>query len=387
MENHFNRRSLLSTAGLLTAGVGAAGLSTSAQAAPSSVGFYNVKDFGAIGDGVNNDEAAIRAAIQAASPNSGEQYQRNFRGGIVYLPAGTYLVNAIRLNRNVTLMGDGMGTLIVQADNTNTAVIANSGDLEYPVVISHLRIKGTTNPSGNGSGARGIYLRSTPDYGGFSVPDGQHIIDQVWIEKTYNDSIYIKKDCRGTTINNCWIKGSETRNGIVINGSDSSIINTVSRSHARTGFVISGGNTRVVGSKAFFCRGGGFLIRSSRCHISACEAQDNWGNGFLIEGNDAMLTGCLADSNQRAGFYLRPGGSGLYGICMNGFIALGRNEIQAGKPWVGQAYGIRFSGNIFKSLIAGVAKANDLNVRNNAVFDSLTQTRNIVASGFIPPGN
>ena len=385
MENQINRRSLLSTAGLLTAGVGVTGLSTPAIAASSSVGFFNVKDFGAMGDGINNDQAAIQAAILAASPNNGAQYQRNFRGGIVYLPAGTYLVNAIRLNRNVTLMGDGMGTLIAQADNTNTAVIANAGNLEYPVAISHLRIRGTVNPSSNGSSARGIYLRSTPDYGGFSVPDGQHIIDQVWIERTYNDCIYIKKDCRGTTINNCWIKGSETRNGIVINGSDSSIINTISRSHARTGFVIRAGNTRVASSKAFFCRNGGFLISSSRCHINACEAQDNWNNGFLIEGNDAMLTGCLADSNQLSGFYLRPSGSGLYGICINGFMALGRNEVQASKPWVGQAYGIRFSGNIFKSSFAGIAKANDLNVRNDAVFDSLTQTRNIVASGFIAP--
>jgi polygalacturonase len=44
-------------------------------------GFVNVKDFGAIGDGVTDDTAAIRAAADAVAP-----------GGTIYFPSGTYFV-------------------------------------------------------------------------------------------------------------------------------------------------------------------------------------------------------------------------------------------------------------------------------------------------------
>ena len=381
-----DRRSFVGTTGGMLAGVAAAGLSQNAQAATNSVGFFNVKDFGAVGDGVTNDRAAIQAAILAANPLGGAEFERNKQGGIVYLPAGTYLVNYIRLQRNVTLMGDGMGTTILQQDGVNTAVIANAGDTEYPIAICNLRIKGTELPSGNGRAARGIYLRSTAEYGGFTVPDGQHVIEKVWIEKSYAEGIYIRQDCRGTSINNCWVKGSETEAGVFINGSDSSIFNTVSRSHAKEGFRVDAGNTRIVSSKAFFCRGGGFTIRASRCHLTSCEAQDNWIDGFRISAFDAMLSGCLADSNQNAGFHMQPTGSGLYGLNLNGFMSIGRNSNQPGKPWTGQGIGVLFSaGSVFKSYFSGIAKANDIEVQNNASFDSISQIQNIVAEGFVPP--
>jgi len=386
MDNSkFNRRSVLTTGAGLMAGVGASSLPQIALAQTNSVGFFNVKDFGAIGDGSINDQPAIDAAIQAASPKVGAEFERNKRGGVVYLPAGTYLVDQIRLNRNITLLGDGLATIIQQMDNTNSWIIANSGDQEYPVIISNLRIRGSLNPAGTGRSSIGIYLRSTAEYGGFTVPDGQHIIDQVWIEKTYAEGIYIRQDCRGTTINNCWIKGSETQAGIRIKGSDSSIFNTVSRSHAKQGFVVDGGNTRIVSSKAFFCRGGGFRLSGSRCHLTACEAQDCWDDGFDITSFDPMLTGCLADSNQNAGFRIRSTGSGSYGVNLSGFMSIGRNTPNQNKPWNGQGYGLLFEGNIFKSYFAGIVKSNDIDVQNNAVFDSLTQAQHIVADGFIPP--
>lgn len=57
-------------------------------------GIYNVKDFGAKGDGKTLDSPAINAAIEAAAANG---------GGQVLLPAGTYLSGSIRLKSNIDL--------------------------------------------------------------------------------------------------------------------------------------------------------------------------------------------------------------------------------------------------------------------------------------------
>src|SRR5476651_1458973 len=54
----------------------------------------NVKDFGAKGDGTTKDTVAIQEAIDRCSI---------LGGGIVTVPAGTYLTGAIALRSNTTL--------------------------------------------------------------------------------------------------------------------------------------------------------------------------------------------------------------------------------------------------------------------------------------------
>lgn len=82
----------------------------------------NTKDFGAVGDGVTDDTAAIQATIDAAAAAG---------GGEVVLAAGTYIVSGgeepsdgcLMLKSNVTLSGAGMGeTVIKLADGSDTKV-------------------------------------------------------------------------------------------------------------------------------------------------------------------------------------------------------------------------------------------------------------------------
>lgn len=68
--------------------------------------FYNVKSFGAKGDGKNMDSPDINKAIDAAVAHG---------GGTVYLPAGTYLSGSIHLQSNITLFID-QGATILAAD-------------------------------------------------------------------------------------------------------------------------------------------------------------------------------------------------------------------------------------------------------------------------------
>ena len=64
----------------------------------------NVRDYGAVGDGLTDDRAAIQAAIDAAAAGSG--------GGVVQFPEGIYLVEEILvLKSNITLTLDSNATI------------------------------------------------------------------------------------------------------------------------------------------------------------------------------------------------------------------------------------------------------------------------------------
>jgi polygalacturonase len=64
---------------------------------------YNVRHFGAVGDGKHLDSPAINRAIEKASAHG---------GGTVLLPAGTYLCGSIHLTNNINLVIDTGATIL-----------------------------------------------------------------------------------------------------------------------------------------------------------------------------------------------------------------------------------------------------------------------------------
>ncbi len=74
--------------------------------APSAGAVYNVRVFGAMGDGLVNDRDAIEKAIDAAAVAG---------GGTVYFPAGNYLCGTIHLKSNISLYIDQGAALIAAA--------------------------------------------------------------------------------------------------------------------------------------------------------------------------------------------------------------------------------------------------------------------------------
>jgi len=148
-------------------------------------GVYNVRDYGAKGDGRTLDSPAINAAIEAAA---------NDGGGQVLLPAGTYLCGSIRLKSDIDLHL-AAGCTILAADPKD--------------------FSGQTGLGGDGGG---LYDESE-SFGGFpEYQDGGHTYfhnSLIWAEGQRNVSItgHGRIDGKGLT------KKDTERAGQVLGGS------------------------------------------------------------------------------------------------------------------------------------------------------------------------
>lgn len=90
---------------------------------------FNVRSYGARGDGRSNDAAAINRAILAAS---------RVGGGIVYVPAGTYLSGSIRLKSRITLeLGPGSTLEAISDSSAYDRAEPNSWDAYQDYGHSH----------------------------------------------------------------------------------------------------------------------------------------------------------------------------------------------------------------------------------------------------------
>ena len=78
---------------------------------PALTRIFNIRDFGATGDGRTLDSPAINRAILAAAATG---------GGTVLLPPGTYLAASIRLRSNITLYLEAGSTLLAASEKQAT---------------------------------------------------------------------------------------------------------------------------------------------------------------------------------------------------------------------------------------------------------------------------
>ncbi len=129
---------------------------------PWSSHVYNVKSYGAKGDGVTDDQAAINNALTAAG---------NDPWSTIYLPAGTYMVSlGFAPPSQVRWMGDGAARTIIRA-NANFVQPAQYNGRAYcllfsPSGSSNVDVENLTldaNGNMNGYLAMPVYMRFDTD--------------------------------------------------------------------------------------------------------------------------------------------------------------------------------------------------------------------------------
>lgn len=84
--------------------------------------YFNVKDFGARGDGIYKDTLFIQMAIDDAAQGG---------GGTIYFPPGTYLTGSISLKSHISLKFAPGATLLASIDRQDYPEITGGGDSRY----------------------------------------------------------------------------------------------------------------------------------------------------------------------------------------------------------------------------------------------------------------
>lgn len=245
----------------------------------------DVKEYGATGDSVTDDTAAIQEAINAVSA-----------GGVVYFPVGTYKISsALVVSTGVTLRGAGDNeTVIIQASTTANGI---SGiDVSF-VTISDLRISGPG--SGTGTGIK--FTRSAA-----AATQGINM--------------------KNVTALLFGVDGIELSNPIV-----STFERVTTITNGAKGFNIHG----VTGGAA-----------GTSCSFTACYANTNATTGWYFENMVyTSLSGCAADGNT-TGYHFKTcqsliaAGCGGEGNIAKGFAIEGGFGVTLSAPWVYNNRGI-----------------------------------------------
>ncbi|RPE39734.1 lysophospholipase L1-like esterase [Streptomyces sp. Ag109_O5-1] len=235
---------------------------TDLYATTSTLDWFNVKSYGAKGNGSTLDDTAVQAAQAAAAA----------AGGVVYFPAGTYnLSSALTVSNKVAYVGDGDTVSIIKQTSTSANVFTGT-DVQN-VTIADLGITGPG--SGTGTGVKFALVSNTA-------------------------TLYVTM--RNVTVTGFGSDGINMQIPIV-----SSFDRVVAQSCGGWGFNLYGVTTGA-GSpgtscslRACYANGnttGGFrLYKLSYTALAACAA-DNNPIGYLIDqGWNVALTACGSEGN------------------------------------------------------------------------------------------
>ncbi|MFE2916566.1 glycosyl hydrolase family 28-related protein [Kitasatospora indigofera] len=212
------RRALLAGAVAGLTGVAMAAGTQPASAATGSPDWFDVKQYGAVGNGSTDDTAAVQAAITAAATAG---------GGTVYFPGGKYLVTPSGGSPALTVGGNGV-RLVGASSKAATLVKGGNGILlrmsgtgPDPSGASHRRYCAIEDLGFNGNHRTGLllelYYNDNCYFRDLYMSSNDDLcIDGVefWDSRFYN---LVVESCTGpagsTTQPNVWLRNSSATGG------------------------------------------------------------------------------------------------------------------------------------------------------------------------------
>lgn len=258
---------------------------------------FNVKDYGAMGDGATDDTAAINSAISAAT-----------NGGTIYLPPGTYVVNpatGINLANNTRLTGSGTGSIIKVASHANATGNVVKAQSISSVSVDNLMIDGNKTNQTNSTNY-GLYFGTVTNGTVYNVwvqnftGVGIHIYNSTGVKVLDNFSTangYHGFECEQSTAstwqgNRAW---NNTLHGIIINpgevgstGSSSiSLVGNICDSNSQYGIAVGIANGGLGQRLTKDCVISNNIIRNNAQYGIQIYQQ----NGFLISNNEITGNG------------------------------------------------------------------------------------------------
>lgn len=262
-----------------------------------SLGIYNVQQYGAIGNGVVDDTAAIQDAINAANAAG---------GGTVYFPPGTYKATNITLAgmANITLMGAGAASILDNSGN-NTRVF------EIKTSSNHIAIESLTF-----RGDFGIQTTDLPLQAGIEVKHSEFVsIRNCHFEKLCGDAITVGWTTHHVDIGNNSMDGGLGFVGMIgstvdgyaeyIDVHDNTIRDTITAPRPPAGGINNPGSDDLIdgwGMKHVSIRGNTFNMQGTIATATksnhailllAVEAEGQVVEDVAIVGN--VIDGCISD--------------------------------------------------------------------------------------------
>jgi len=320
---------------------------------------WNVKAYGATGNGTTVDTTSVQNAVNAALAAG---------GGSVFFPEGTYVMSNVTFGSNITVYGAGLGNtvLLMDPNSVSGAVVCRVAPSSSSVSTSNCLVRDLTidgNKSIWGSN------NNQKNYGYYMGQATQNLISYCWMENveirnclTYAFDI---ENVNNVTLINCWAHDNGYSSG-------------TGTEHSCDGFTFIGNDITAIGCRSNLNSARGYQVGQNgfnwyRVKLIGCSASGNYIHGVILGSSSGTY---LYDSEVIGGSFINS--TTGCGIEVN--TGCQRSTISGNNCSGNYQYGISISAASYNSIIGNTlynnslegATEGELYLTNSSTYNTIT---------------